>query len=101
MVWSKQIRTGWAAAAAAALVLSATALVAAERAPASAATMPAKPRVSVIGIGNGAYRIEGSFEVDAPPAVTWAVLTDYDNLPLFVSSMRSSSAARNESGRLL
>jgi hypothetical protein len=32
---------------------------------------------------------------------SWSVLTDYDNLSSFVSSMRSSSAARPESGRLL
>jgi len=101
MTWSKQIRTARAAAVAAALAMVAIPLAAADRAPASAATMPAGPQVSVTGIGNGAYRIEGSFGVDAPPPVAWAVLTDYDNLSSFVSSMRSSSAARPESGRLL
>jgi len=83
MTWSKRIRTVGAATAAAALVLS------------------AEPQVSVTGMGKGAYRIEGSFGVTAPPHVAWAVLTDYDNLSSFVSSMRSSSAARLESGRLL
>lgn len=99
MTWPKQIRTAWAAAAAAALALSATALLAAEATP--FAPEGAAPRVSITGAGNGAYRIEGSFRVDAPPPVAWAVLTDYDNLSSFVSSMRSSSAARLESGRLV
>jgi len=98
MTWRKQIRTAWAAAAAAALALSATPL-AAEGTP--LAPEEAAPRVSVTGAGRGAYRIEGSFRVDAPPPVVWAVLTDYDNLSSFVSSMKSSSAARPESGRLV
>ncbi len=99
MTWSKQIRTAWAAAGAAALVLSTTTLAGGERSP----LVPAGsgPRVSVVGTGNGAYRIEGSFWVDAPQTVAWEVLTDYDNLSSFVSSMRSSSAARPESGRVL
>jgi len=98
MTWHKRIRTGWAAAVAAALALSATHLAAGGTA---LAPEEAAPRVSVTGAGKGAYRIEGSFRVDAPPAVAWAVLTDYDNLSSFVSSMKSSSAARPESGRLV
>jgi len=102
MIWSKQIRTVGAAAAAAALVLLAKPVVAEERGGAiSVTTMVTEPQVSVTGIGNGPYRIEGSFGVNAPQHVAWAVLTDYDNLSSFVSSMRSSSAARPESGRLL
>jgi len=97
MTWSRQIRTAWAAAAA--LALSANTLLAARKTalvPAGAA-----PRVSVAGTGNGGYRIEGSFRVDAPPPVAWAVLTDYDNLSSFVSSIRSSSAAHPASGGLV
>jgi len=99
MTWSKQIRTTWATATAVALALTAATLVGAEKTPRVASA--AAPRVSVAGTGNGAYRIEGSFRVDARQAVAWSVLTDYDNLSSFVSSMRSSSAARPESGRLL
>jgi len=99
MTWRKQIRTAWAAAVAAALALPATILVAAEKAPFT--PEGAAPRVSVAGAGNGAYRVEGSFRVDAPQPVVWAVLTDYDNLSSFVSSMRTSSAARPDSGRLV
>lgn len=101
MTWSKQIRTAWAAALAAALAVAASTVVAAPESPASAATLTAAPQVSVTGTGKGGYRIEGSFGVEAPALVAWAVLTDYDNLSSFVSSMRSSSSARPESGRLL
>jgi carbon monoxide dehydrogenase subunit G len=83
----KQIRTAWAAALAAALALAA------------AAAEP--PAVSVVGREGGSYRVTGSFRAEIRKDVAWAVLTDYDNLPTFVSSMRSSSASRNESGRLL
>src|SRR6266699_1742851 len=99
MNWSKQIRTAWAAAAATALVLSANALGAADK----IALVPAgaSPRVSVAGTGNRGYRVVGTFRVNASSQVAWSVLTDYDNLSSFVSSMRSSSAARPEAGRLL
>ena len=50
---------------------------------------------------DGAYRIEGSFRTSTPAPVAWAVLTDYDNLPSFVSSMKSSAASRDGAGRLL
>jgi carbon monoxide dehydrogenase subunit G len=99
MTSSKQMRKAGAAAAAAALALSVTTLLAAEKNP--VAPGGAAPRVSVADAGNGAYRVEGSFGVDARPLVAWAVLTDYDNLSSFVSSMRSSSAARPEPTRLL
>jgi len=82
MTWRKQIRTAWAAAAAAALALPATILVAAEKAPFS--LEGAASRVSVAGTGNGAYRIEGSFRVDAPQPVVWALLTDKDSLSSIV-----------------
>lgn len=98
MTWHKKIRTVRASAVAAALALSATHLAAEGTALAAEA---AAPRVSVTGAERGAYRIEGSFRVDAPPAVAWAVLTDYDKLSSFVSSMRSSSSARLESGGLV
>jgi carbon monoxide dehydrogenase subunit G len=57
--------------------------------------------VSVLGRDGGGYSVSGSFSADVPPEVAWAVLTDYDNLASFVTSMRSSSATRDESGRLL
>ncbi|HUG55173.1 MAG TPA: SRPBCC family protein [Vicinamibacteria bacterium] len=99
MTISRQIRTvrAAAAAAAAALAVSLGTLQAADRGPAGKGPAPA---VSVVG-RDGAYRIDGSFSVDAPAAVVWDVLTDYDRLPSFVSSMRSSTSTRDASGRLL
>ena len=92
------IRMARAAAAAAALAVSMASGAAAEG-RAGAPTAPAGPSVSVTS-ASGAYHIEGSFSVDAPAAVVWDVLTDYDRLPSFLSSMRSSTAQRGP-GRLL
>ena len=36
------------------------------------------------------YEISGLFTVDASTTVVWGVLTDYEHIPSFVSSMRSS-----------
>jgi carbon monoxide dehydrogenase subunit G len=99
MTTFKRIRNAWAAAAAAALAVSMTSPAAADsRSVASAAL--ATPSVSVTS-ASGTYRIEGSFEVESPATIVWAVLTDYDGVPSFVSSMRSSTAQRESSGRLL
>jgi carbon monoxide dehydrogenase subunit G len=98
MTTFKRIRTAWAAAAAA-LAVSMTSPAAAESGSAASARL-APPIVSVTG-RSGAYRIEGSFGVETPAAVAWAVLTDYDRVPSFVSSMRSSTSQREPSGRLL
>ena len=47
-------------------------------------------RVSVGRGENGAYKITGGFEARAPASVAWSVLTDYEGLGKFVSSIRSS-----------
>lgn len=36
------------------------------------------------------YEVDARFDVDASSEVVWGVLTDYENLPRFVSSMRKS-----------
>ncbi|MDX6768842.1 MAG: SRPBCC family protein [Elusimicrobiota bacterium] len=36
------------------------------------------------------YEVDARFDVSASSAVVWEVLTDYENLPSFVSSMRKS-----------
>lgn len=95
------IRTLRAAAAAAALGLSAATRLAADPVPAPARLDATPLTVSVVSQKGGAYRIEGSFQVAAPAPLAWAVLTDYDNLPSFVSSMKSSTVARDGTGRLL
>jgi carbon monoxide dehydrogenase subunit G len=89
-------RTAWAAAAA--LAVSMAVAAGAEGRPAVA--ILDSPSVSVSG-ASGTYRIEGSFDVETPAAIVWAVLTDYDRVPSFVSSMRSSTAQRESTGRLL
>jgi carbon monoxide dehydrogenase subunit G len=94
----KKSRTAWAAAAAAALAVWMAGPVAASSLDA-VSTVASAPSVSVTST-SGAYHIEGTFAVGAPATVAWAVLTDYDRVPSFVSSMRSSTAQR-ETGRLL
>jgi carbon monoxide dehydrogenase subunit G len=98
MTTFKMSRTAWAAAAAAALAVSTASPVMAESRT-DVSPEPAALAVSVTST-RGAYRIEGSFGVETEPTVAWAVLTDYDRVPSFVSSMRSSTAQR-EDGRLL
>jgi carbon monoxide dehydrogenase subunit G len=96
----RQIRPAWAAAGAAALVLHAGGRVGAEGRFPMSSPASAAPSVSVVSMDRGAYRIDGSFRIQTTAPVAWSVLTDYDNIPSFVSSMRSSAAARDESGRL-
>jgi carbon monoxide dehydrogenase subunit G len=93
-IWSRHLRTAWAAAVAAALFVT----------PAAADTVvpaPVAPAVSVVGQKGGSYRIEGSFRVATPAPLAWEVLTDYQGLPSFISSMRSSTTSKDAAGRLL
>jgi len=99
MATFEKSRTAWAAAAAAALAVSMAVAAGAEARPAAAAILDS-PSVSVSS-ASGTYRIEGSFDVETPADIVWAVLTDYDRVPSFVSSVRSSTAQRESSGRLL
>lgn len=46
-------------------------------------------------------RLEGRFEVAAPPATAWGVLTDYDRLADFVSSLEVSRIRTGEDGERL
>jgi hypothetical protein len=39
---------------------------------------------------SGVYDVHGSFTTHAPIATAWEVLTDYDKIPSYVSSMRES-----------
>jgi carbon monoxide dehydrogenase subunit G len=50
---------------------------------------------------SGVYALEGGFEVDAGVDVVWQVLTDFDDLPHFVPSVRSSVARKLADGGLL
>lgn len=58
--------------------------------------------VSVEAADDGATRVEGRFTTGAAPEDAWRVLTDYERIPEFVSSMRySSTRAREPDGLLL
>jgi carbon monoxide dehydrogenase subunit G len=50
---------------------------------------------------SGIFALEGGFEVSAGVDVVWQVLTDYDGLPHFVPSVRSSTARKLADGGLL
>jgi len=46
---------------------------------------------------NGGIALEGGFSVSASPGIVWSVLTDYDGIGRFVSSMRESHVTRRAS----
>jgi carbon monoxide dehydrogenase subunit G len=48
-----------------------------------------------------AYTVEAAFEVAAGPDVAWGVLTDYEGIARFVSSIRQSTVTRREPGRVV
>lgn len=50
----------------------------------------AQSDVSLKRLPSAAYELHGAFEVAASSAAVWEVLTDYEGIPSFVSSMRSS-----------
>jgi hypothetical protein len=50
----------------------------------------AQTRVSLERLPDKAYELHGDFEVASSSAQVWGVLTDYEGIPAFVSSMRSS-----------
>lgn len=58
-------------------------------AAAPAAASGPRPTVSLTREG-GVFRLQASFNVDAPPAVVWGVLTDYDKMTSFLSSLKRS-----------
>jgi ribosome-associated toxin RatA of RatAB toxin-antitoxin module len=50
---------------------------------------------------NRAYQLVGRFETRAPRPVAWAVLTDYEGIDRFVSSVLSSRVAEPRNNRLM
>jgi carbon monoxide dehydrogenase subunit G len=47
------------------------------------------------------FLVEASFDVVASPETAWTVLTDYDGIARFVSSIRKSTVKQRESGRVV
>lgn len=90
------MRSGWNLAAlfaGTALLLVTTRSLAAETTSAEAPAIQER-------VVDGVFEVEGSFDVAAPVSVVWSVLTDYDHIARFVSSMRRSSV-RERSGAIL
>jgi hypothetical protein len=57
--------------------------------------------VSFAESADGTVRLEGRFTTSAPSPTAWSVLTDYDHIQDFVSSMRSSRVKCRGNGFLL
>ena len=52
-------------------------------------------------LGHGTYRLEGHFKVAGSPYDVWKVLTDYENMSSFVSSLRRSVVKDSTTDRVL
>jgi carbon monoxide dehydrogenase subunit G len=48
-----------------------------------------------------AYTVDAAFDVNVPASIAWEVLTDYEGIGRFVSSIRYSTIQRREPGRVL
>jgi carbon monoxide dehydrogenase subunit G len=68
-------------------------------APALGANTPIS--VDVERAADKAYTVEAAFDVNVPASTAWAVLTDYEGIGRFVSSIRQSTIKRREPGRVL
>jgi carbon monoxide dehydrogenase subunit G len=69
----------------------------------SAPLLGANTPVSV-DVENGAgstYVVDAAFDVNVPASLAWEVLTDYEGIGRFVSSIRQSTIKRREAGRVL
>ena len=67
--------------------------------PASGATSPID--IAVERDSDSAYVVEAAFDVNVPASITWEVLTDYEGIGRFVSSIRQSTIKTREPGRVL
>ena len=57
---------------------------------AASAPLAAETEIRLTRHPDRTYEVAGLFTVDASTTAVWSVLTDYDRIPAFVSSMRSS-----------
>ena len=48
-----------------------------------------------------AYMVDAAFDVNVPASIAWEVLTDYEGIGRFVSSIRQSTIKQREPGRVL
>lgn len=49
-----------------------------------------------VSVDGEVVRVESSYLVAAPPADVWGVLTDFENMPRFVSNLKSSTVLRRQ-----
>ena len=68
-------------------------------APALGANTPIN--VDVARSADKAYVVDAAFDVNVPGAIAWDVLTDYEGIGRFVSSIRQSTIKEREPGRVL
>ena len=47
------------------------------------------------------YVVDAAFDVNVPASLAWEVLTDYEGIGRFVSSIRNSTIKKRETGRVL
>jgi carbon monoxide dehydrogenase subunit G len=57
--------------------------------------------VDVQDAAGSGYKIVASFDVAAPLETVWSVLTDYEGIARFVSSIQASTVRQREGGRVL
>jgi len=57
--------------------------------------------VALVTPGPEGLRVEGRFAVAASTATAWEVLTDYDGIPRFVSSMKASHTVERNDGAVV
>ena len=50
--------------------------------------------------GAHAYVVDATFDVNVPASLAWEVLTDYEGIGRFVSSIRQSTIRKREAGRV-
>ncbi len=80
------------------LALACTGLATVWAPPAAVATVP--PPVVTVEEQKSVNEVLGHFEVPVPLSVAWDVLTDYDHITDFVSSMRASAVESRDSAGL-
>lgn len=68
-------------------------------APALSANTPVS--VDVERSTDKAYMVDAAFDVNAPATIAWEVLTDYEGIGRFVSSIRQSTIKQRSAGRVL
>jgi|GEM_PF-2288139 len=59
---------------------------------------PSEVRVSISKGPRNSHIVEGQFSITASSSAAWEILTDYDHLSAFVSSIKSSRRVRPENG---